>query len=161
MSGLFYYEYICLFDLYLFSGGGGGIFFFLGGGGGQKSKYVWDKKIFKIFLSPINMTFYGHNNDVGYFIRSGYRKKISVWGMLKFRVFFEGTADIFVGKQVDHRSKLMWKINESTTHPHGPILNFGLVARKPVIGVSDKARFKPVSSATEISWKIESSPVAS
>ena len=29
--------------------------------------------------------------------------------------------------------------------------NVGLVARKPVFGVSDKASFKPVSSATEIS----------
>ena len=27
--------------------------------------------------------------------------------------------------------------------------NMGLVARKPVFGVSDKASFKPVSSATE------------
>ena len=33
--------------------------------------------------------------------------------------------------------------------------------RKPVFGVSDKASFKPVSSATETSLKIEISPVAS
>ena len=32
---------------------------------------------------------------------------------------------------------------------------------KPVFGVSDKASFKPVSSATETSLKIEISPVAS
>ena len=31
----------------------------------------------------------------------------------------------------------------------------GLVATKPVFGVSSKASFKPVSSATETSWKIE------
>ena len=31
----------------------------------------------------------------------------------------------------------------------------GLVARKPVFRVSNKASFKPVSSATEKSWKIE------
>ena len=36
-----------------------------------------------------------------------------------------------------------------------------LVARKPVFGVSDKARLKPVSSATETSWKNEISLVAS
>ena len=30
-------------------------------------------------------------------------------------------------------------------------LNMGLVATKPVFGVSDKARLKPVSSATETS----------
>ena len=28
-------------------------------------------------------------------------------------------------------------------------ISYGLVARKPVFGVSDKANFKPVSSATE------------
>ena len=37
----------------------------------------------------------------------------------------------------------------------------GLVARKPVFWISDKASFKPVSSATETSYKIEISPVAS
>ena len=37
----------------------------------------------------------------------------------------------------------------------------GLVARKSVLGVSAKASYKPVSSATENSWKIEISPVAS
>ena len=37
----------------------------------------------------------------------------------------------------------------------------GLVARKPVLGVPVKARFKPVSSATETIKKIEISPVAS
>ena len=37
----------------------------------------------------------------------------------------------------------------------------GLVARKPVFGVSNKASFKPFSSATETSQKIEISPVAS
>ena len=31
----------------------------------------------------------------------------------------------------------------------------GLVARKPVFGVSNKVRFKPAYSATEISQKIE------
>ena len=37
----------------------------------------------------------------------------------------------------------------------------GLNATKPVLGVSDKASFKPVSSATETSSKIEISHVAS
>ena len=41
------------------------------------------------------------------------------------------------------------------------MFQLGTVARKPVFGVSDKASFKPVSSATETSWKIEISPVAS
>ena len=35
-----------------------------------------------------------------------------------------------------------------------------LVARKPVLGVSDKTSFKPVSSATDASQKIEISHVA-
>ena len=33
--------------------------------------------------------------------------------------------------------------------------------RKPVFRVSDKAGFKPVSTATQISWKMEISIVAS
>ena len=37
----------------------------------------------------------------------------------------------------------------------------GLVATKPVFGVSDKVRFKPVSSAIETSLQIEISLVAS
>ena len=37
----------------------------------------------------------------------------------------------------------------------------GLVARKPVFGLSDKASFKPVSSTTETSYKIEISSVGS
>ena len=37
----------------------------------------------------------------------------------------------------------------------------GCVATKPVFGVSDKASFKPVSSATETSYKIEISLVGS
>ena len=42
------------------------------------------------------------------------------------------------------------------------ILNYlGLGARKPVLGVFVKARFKPVISATETIWKIIFSPVAS
>ena len=35
----------------------------------------------------------------------------------------------------------------------------GLVVRKPVFGISNKASFKPVSSATETSYKIEILPV--
>ena len=31
----------------------------------------------------------------------------------------------------------------------------GLVAKKPVFGVSVNANFKPVSLATETSWKVE------
>ena len=38
--------------------------------------------------------------------------------------------------------------------------HMGLIARKPVLGVSVKASFKPVSSATETSEKIEILPVA-
>ena len=41
------------------------------------------------------------------------------------------------------------------------LYQMSLVATKPVYRVSDKAIFKPVSSATETSWKIEISPVAS
>ena len=41
------------------------------------------------------------------------------------------------------------------------ILQMGLVARKPVFRVSDKTIFKPVSSAAEISQKVEISPVPS
>ena len=41
-----------------------------------------------------------------------------------------------------------------------PSQYMGLVARKPVFRVSDNARFKPVSSATETSWKIKISHVA-
>ena len=37
----------------------------------------------------------------------------------------------------------------------------GLVARKPVFGVSDKVRLKPVPTATETSQKIEISLAAS
>ena len=37
----------------------------------------------------------------------------------------------------------------------------GLVATKPVFGISDKARIKPISSATETSLKIKISLVAS
>ena len=37
----------------------------------------------------------------------------------------------------------------------------GHVATKPVLGVSDKASFKPVSSATETSLKIKISPLGS
>ena len=36
-----------------------------------------------------------------------------------------------------------------------------LVATKPVFGASDKASFKPVSSATETSYKIDISLVGS
>ena len=39
--------------------------------------------------------------------------------------------------------------------------HLGLDATKPVFGVSEKAKLKPVSSATETSWKIEISLVAS
>ena len=41
------------------------------------------------------------------------------------------------------------------------LIILGLVATKPVFGVSDKAGLKPVYSVTETGWKIESSPVAS
>ena len=37
----------------------------------------------------------------------------------------------------------------------------GLVATRPVFRVSEKARLNPVSSATETSYEIENSPVAS
>ena len=38
--------------------------------------------------------------------------------------------------------------------------HMGLVARKPVFRVSDKASFEPVSSATETRQKVEISPAA-
>ena len=41
------------------------------------------------------------------------------------------------------------------------LIHMGLIARKPVCGVSEKASFKPVSSARETSLKIEISPAAS
>ena len=44
---------------------------------------------------------------------------------------------------------------------HVTLAEMGLVVRKPVFGVSNKRSFKPVSSATETSWKIEISLVAS
>ena len=43
----------------------------------------------------------------------------------------------------------------------GDLGEMGLVASKPVFGVSDKARLKPVSSATGASLKIEIPPVSS
>ena len=43
---------------------------------------------------------------------------------------------------------LIWDIN---IHKHLANDYIGLVVRKPVFGVSDKASFKPVSSATETS----------
>ena len=39
--------------------------------------------------------------------------------------------------------------------------DMGLEATKPVFGVSDKARLKPVSSATETNYKLENLLVAS
>ena len=46
-------------------------------------------------------------------------------------------------------------------HKEEDVRNMGLIATKPVLRVSKKARLKPVSSATETSQKIEISPVAS
>ena len=40
------------------------------------------------------------------------------------------------------------------------MIHMGLIVTKPVFEVSDKASFKPISSATEASKKIEISPVA-
>ena len=51
--------------------------------------------------------------------------------------------------------------NEHLAWPGKTYFILGLVVRKPVIGVSAKASFKPVSSATETSKNIEISPVAS
>ena len=48
--------------------------------------------------------------------------------------------------------KLAWKVGSTI---------MGLIATKPVFGVSDKVRFKPACSATETSYKIEVSLVAS
>ena len=41
------------------------------------------------------------------------------------------------------------------------LCHIGFDMTKPVFGVSNKARLKPVSSASEASYKIEISPVAS
>ena len=43
--------------------------------------------------------------------------------------------------------------------PYHSYYDMGLDTTKPVFGVSDKARLKPLSSATEIRLKIEISPV--
>ena len=51
--------------------------------------------------------------------------------------------------------------NNITIKDHLRHLNMGLVVTKPVFGVSEKARLKPVSSATETNLKIEISLVAS
>ena len=50
------------------------------------------------------------------------------------------------------------------TYSQGNLISYReqrLVAAKPVLGISDKVSFKPVSSATETSYKMEISPVAS
>ena len=44
--------------------------------------------------------------------------------------------------------------------PEQTHLHFGLFARKPVFGVSDKVSFKPVSLTSETGLKIKISPVA-
>ena len=41
------------------------------------------------------------------------------------------------------------------------MLNLGLGVKKPVFGISDKVRLKPVSSATQTSYEIEILPAAS
>ena len=60
----------------------------------------------------------------------------------------------------------IWLRNTDDTSAHDPrllpyYLNLGLVPRKPVFGVSDKARLKLVTSGTETGKKIEISIVAS
>ena len=44
---------------------------------------------------------------------------------------------------------IMLMIVETSAMKSTAVSHMGLVARKPVFGVSDKASFKPVSSATE------------
>ena len=53
------------------------------------------------------------------------------------------------GPDIIHRSS--WEFSDNPTAQPSPFtsLLLGLVARKPVFGVPDKASFKPVSSATE------------
>ena len=61
------------------------------------------------------------------------------------------------------QSTCLWvsgKQRDNHNHPGSVHYHMGLVLRKPVFRVSDKARQKPASSATETSWKIEISPVA-
>ena len=66
-------------------------------------------------------------------------------------------------RQVFSRPEIVSMIRNYHNHKPQttPCLKMGLTARKPVFGVSDKASVKPVSSATEISYKIEISPVTS
>ena len=47
-----------------------------------------------------------------------------------------------------------------TIYLQHPLVYMGLVVTKHVFGVTDKASFKPVSSATETSKKIEISPIS-
>ena len=57
---------------------------------------------------------------------------------------------------------LVWDCSRCRTYLFWIIISyFGLVVRKTVLGVSDKASFKPVSSATETCYKIQISLVAS
>ena len=58
------------------------------------------------------------------------------------------------------RLNLSWSLMYKVLKWH-MLTHLGLVARKPVFGVSDKASFKQVSSATETSWIIEISTAAS
>ena len=46
-------------------------------------------------------------------------------------------------------------VNRSTVVKCSGLEHLGLAMRKPVFGISDKARLKPVSSATETSQKVE------
>ena len=61
----------------------------------------------------------------------------------------EATLNIFVS--------LLYNCN---LHSPDTLYDMGLDASKPAFGVSDKARLKPVSSATETSYKLENLLVA-
>ena len=64
----------------------------------------------------------------------------------------------FAGIQRNKRYETYLVTNEII---HLPPEHMGLVATKPVFRVSNKVRFKPACSATETSYKIEISLVAS
>ena len=83
---------------------------------------------------------------------------------LTWHVAFIGPQQIEKTKmEMQHRVAFHQDIHSLISHKLLAYLinEMGLVARKPVFGVFVEARLKAVYSATETSWKIEISPVAS
>ena len=76
----------------------------------------------------------------------GLRRALSVQPIVFFPCAKKMSADIW-----KDREKKRFIIPGFTVEVMEKIYNMGLVARKPVFGVSDKVSFKPDSSATETS----------